>query len=138
MKCSAMRGRTVSLPQARQLQSGKIALIAEDEVLIRMSAAEALRDAGFEVVEASNAREALILLRARADLAVVITDIMMPGDVNGVGLIQAVRDEFPSIPVIATSAIRMKLEADMFLPKPYEPERLVASVRALLSQGAPT
>ena len=61
-------------------------LIVEDEWLIRMNTMEALEAAGFEVVEAENADEAIAILTARTDINLVLTDVHMPGSMDGLKL----------------------------------------------------
>ena len=80
-----------------------VVLVVEDEVLIRMNTVEIIKDAGFDVLEAANADEAIVLLEARLDIQVVFTDIDMPGSMNGIKLAQAVRGRWPPIKIIATS-----------------------------------
>ena len=109
-----------------------VVLVVEDEVLIRMNTVEIIKDAGFDVLEAANADEAIVLLEARLDIQVVFTDIDMPGSMNGIKLAQAVRGRWPPIKIIATSG-HFKLKAGdlpddgRFLPKPYT-SRQVADV----------
>jgi Response regulator receiver domain len=67
-------------------RSGSVILIVEDELLIRMDAAEAIEAAGFEVIQAGNADEAIVILTARPDIHVVFTDIQMPGSMDGLKL----------------------------------------------------
>jgi CheY-like chemotaxis protein len=78
-----------------------VVLVVEDDFLIRMHAAETIEDAGFEVVEASNADEAVTILEARLDIAVVFTDIRMPGSMDGLKLARAARDRWPPIHIVA-------------------------------------
>ena len=78
-------------------------LIVEDEFLLRMNAVEMIREAGFEVVEAGNADEAIAILENQ-DIRVVFTDIQMPGSMDGLKLAAAVRSRWPPIKIIATSA----------------------------------
>jgi CheY-like chemotaxis protein len=107
-------------------------LIVDDEVLVRIGIAEALRGAGYLVLEASNAAEALTVLRARPEVALVFTDIRMPGEMDGMGLVHVIRDQFQHLKVIVTSAIRPKEPVEMFVPKPYDIDRLVMSIRDVL------
>jgi CheY-like chemotaxis protein len=67
-----------------------VVLVVEDDFLIRMHAAEMIEEAGFEVVEASNADEAVAILEGRPNIAVVFTDIQMPGSMDGLKLARAV------------------------------------------------
>ena len=59
-----------------------VILIVEDEFLIRAATADVIREAGFEVLEAANADDALVILEARGDIRVVFTDIQMPGSMD--------------------------------------------------------
>jgi len=68
---------------ARSTVTRPVVLIVEDEFLIRTHAAEVIRDAGFEVAEATNADEAIVLLESRRDIRVVFTDIQLPGSMDG-------------------------------------------------------
>jgi CheY-like chemotaxis protein len=68
-----------------------VVLIVEDEFLLRMDAVDMIAAAGFEVVEAANADEAIGILEARRDITVVFTDIHMPGSMDGLKLARAVR-----------------------------------------------
>jgi len=100
-----------------------VVLIVEDEFLLRMDSAAAIEEAGFEVVEAANADEAIAILRRRSDIGVVFTDIQMPGSMDGLKLARLVRDRWPPIKIIATSG-RVALgegdlpEGGVFIAKP--------------------
>ena len=80
-----------------------VVLIVEDEFLLRMDAADMIAAAGFEVVEAENADQAIEILEARRDITVVFTDIQMPGSMDGLKLARAVRGRWPPIKIVATS-----------------------------------
>ena len=69
-----------------------VILLVEDEVLVRMVAADVLEDAGFTVLESTNAEEALRLLETRSDVQVLFTDVNMPGALDGLGLAQTVHN----------------------------------------------
>jgi CheY-like chemotaxis protein len=79
-------------------------LIVDDEVLVRAMVADPLRDDGFRVVEAINADEALAILRSATRVDLVLTDMRMPGTMDGAGLVHLIRTEFPSIKVILMSS----------------------------------
>jgi CheY-like chemotaxis protein len=101
-----------------------VILVVEDEYLLRMNAVEIIEAAGFVVLEAANADEAIDILERRDDIRVMFTDIQMPGSMDGLKLAQAVRGRWPPIEIIATSG-RVKVdESDLpargrFLSKPY-------------------
>ena len=80
-----------------------VVLIVEDEFLFRMDAVDMIAAAGFEVVEAANADEAIEILQSRHDITVVFTDIQMPGSMDGLKLARAVRGRWPPIKIVATS-----------------------------------
>ena len=112
-------------------------LAVEDEVLIREYLMELLRDAGYEVAAASNANDAIAILESRSDIRLIITDINMPGSMDGLRLAAAVRGRWPPIKIIVvTSQARPRDDqmprGSLFLSKPYDPKRLVAAVQHLL------
>jgi len=80
-----------------------VVLIVEDEFLLRVHAVEMVAAAGFTVVEAANADEAIEILETRSDITVVFTDIQMPGSMDGLKLARAVRGRWPPIKIVATS-----------------------------------
>ena len=115
-----------------------VVLIVEDEFLLRMDAVDMITAAGFEVVEAGNADDAIEILEARLDITVVFTDIQMPGSMDGLKLAQAVRGRWPPIKIVATSGHLHVLETDLpsggrFLPKPYSPGQVTGMLRELIS-----
>lgn len=108
-------------------------LVVDDEPLVRMFTAIGLRDVGFVVVEACNAEEALAEFDARTVLA-VITDIEMPGVMNGYDLAWRVREIQPGIPLLIISGRVMPEALELppkarFLGKPVVPETLLAELR---------
>src|ERR1700691_606694 len=80
-----------------EVSTRQVGLIVEDESLVRMTAVDMVEEAGFEVLEATNADEAILLLEVRRDIAVVFTDIEMPGSMDGLRLTAAVRGRWPPI-----------------------------------------
>lgn len=115
-------------------------LVVEDEMLIRMDIAESLEDAGFEVFEAASAAEAIEILSVHAHIRALFTDIDMPGSMDGLKLAAHVRDRWPPIKIIVTSGHR-KVEQNalpdpgQFFPKPYDAQRIISSIRQLVSHG---
>ena len=111
-----------------------VILIAEDEFLLRMDSVEILEDAGFDVIPAASADEAIAVLSARADIHLVFTDIQMPGSMDGLKLARFVRNRWPPIKIVATSGhVRAAgddlPEGSVFLPKPYRGAELIATLR---------
>jgi CheY-like chemotaxis protein len=111
-------------------------LIVEDDFLIRMGAAEMIEAAGFAIVEAVNADEAMEILEVRLDITLVFTDIQMPGSMDGLKLAAAIRGRWPPIKIVATSG-RVNVrkidlpEGGLFLPKPYSSAEIVRTLREL-------
>jgi CheY-like chemotaxis protein len=117
-----------------------VVLIVEDEFLLRMDAADMIAAAGFEVVEAANAAEAIEILESRRDIGVVFTDIQLPGSMDGLKLARAVRGRWPPIKIVATSGHVGVVETDLpeggrFLPKPYSPIQVTGVLRELTAGG---
>ena len=81
-----------------------IVLIVEDEPLQRMDMVDMAERAGFEVLEAVDADHAVALLEKRTDIRLVITDIDMPGAMDGIKLAAAVRKRWPPIEIIIVTA----------------------------------
>ena len=118
-------------PAARPI----VILVVDDEPIVRMYAVDSLEDAGFIVVEAGDAEEALSLLDARPDIAVLFTDINMPGPMDGLDLARRVHAIRPDVQLIVTSG-RIRPSNDelpdcgAFVPKPYSASEVVSLVRA--------
>jgi DNA-binding NtrC family response regulator len=115
-------------------------LLVEDEFLIRMMVSDVLRDAGFDVIEAANADEALTILKSAVRIDLMISDVRMPGSIDGLGLLAVVRGTLPTLPVIITSAhldprLAITDGATRFVPKPFSLEFVVAAVRAELAKA---
>jgi len=114
-----------------------VALIVEDEHLIRMLAVEAFSDEGFVVVEAEHAAEALRLFDGNADIQVLFTDVNMPGALNGIDLAERLKMLAPDLHVIVTSALPILRSVShlsgLFIPKPYDIRAVCESARRLLA-----
>jgi DNA-binding response OmpR family regulator len=115
-------------------------LVVEDEALIRMMMVDLLIEAGFEVDEADNSEEAERLLDADG-YKLLVTDIHMPGSLDGVQLAERLHRVEPGIPILFVTArpdvlgrIRAAGIAATTLVKPYDPERLVPIVRSILQK----
>ena len=130
---------TAELSETRASAGGSI-LVVEDEILVRMSVVENLLEAGYSVLEASTADEAIALLEGGAEVDVVFSDIQMPGALDGVALLRVVKGRFPSLSVILTSGQvtppREALGQDtIFVPKPYGPGELLGIVERAIGGG---
>ena len=113
-------------------------LLVEDEVLTRLMLADELRSQGLQVLEASNADEALTVLQSSLPVHLLFTDIRMPGEMDGVALAKLAHARFPQIKSIIGSSGRPESIddfADAFLAKPYDLRELIKQIRRLLSQS---
>ena len=114
-----------------------IILLVEDEFLFRVMEMEVLRDAGFHVLEAGDADEAFECLKKHEDIKVVLTDVAMPGSMNGFEFARLVSQGWPQVGVLVISGKRPPKEGDLppravFVPKPVSPRALVEKVRSML------
>jgi CheY-like chemotaxis protein len=111
-----------------------VILTVEDEPLVSAYLGQVLNLAGYNVIAVANADEAIAILETRDDIRLVITDVNMPGSMDGLKLAAAVRGRWPPIEIIIAtgkgrpSAEQMPVRSE-FLPKPYEPEQILAAVR---------
>lgn len=118
-----------------------VLLLVEDEPLVRMFNADVLDDAGFRVVEAANADEAIALFEARPDIEAVVTDIEMPGPRNGMDVAEHVRTRRPLVGVIIVSGREhpklkeFTTRGGRFLAKPYSAEDLLHEVQGVLGRS---
>jgi CheY-like chemotaxis protein len=114
-------------------------LLVEDDVLLRLSVCDHLRDAGFTVHEAASGDEAKAVLSAGVDVDLVFSDVQMPGETDGVALAAWTRVHFPSVPIVLTSGAPAGLEqaaggnAEGVIAKPYDHDVLIARFQALLA-----
>jgi CheY-like chemotaxis protein len=112
----------------------KTVLVAEDEFLILEYLADILSEAGFDVIRTFNADEAIEVLETRADIFAILTDIDMPGSMDGLKLAASVRDRWPPIHVIVTTGKNIGRDIPSgahFLPKPFGPDNLLELVARL-------
>ncbi|WP_374310535.1 response regulator [Methylocella sp.] len=112
-------------------------LVVEDEPLVRMFGADVLEGAGFCVIEAANADEALSVLAQRSDVAAVVTDVEMPGSLDGLDLAWRIKDRWPRIGVVLTSGRWSRRRGEIpnggaFVPKPYASSTLLSEVEAVI------
>lgn len=112
-------------------------LIVEDEFLIRMTLAEALSDEGFDVVEAESGDDALSILQADPAIQLLLTDIQLPGVLNGRTLAKEARAKTPTLPIIFMTGQPdpgdQTSERDVFISKPYTLFDICEAARRLTS-----
>jgi CheY-like chemotaxis protein len=134
------RGRTMDRAKGgsqspSEGQACRTILVVEDEVLVRMMIADELRDAGFTVIETATPRQALDVLTHEFDVKLVLSDIQMPGNMDGLSFARLVRSAYPAIKIALTSGRDATGEAtnyDAFFPKPCDPPTMIRHIKALL------
>jgi DNA-binding NtrC family response regulator len=117
-----------------------VVLVVEDEMLLRMRAVDMVEDAGYTPVEAVDADQAVAILESRSDIALLFTDIQMPGSIDGLGLAHSVHERWPPIRIIMVSgqlkAASIDIPADSrFFSKPFEAGEMIAEMRDMIGQA---
>ena len=115
-------------------------LLVEDECIIRMASAAMLEDAGYVVIEATDADDALRTLRHHPEINVVVTDVQMPGTIDGLGLVEILARDYSHIETVIASGRASVNEArrsgaKRFLAKPYTAAAIQTAVRAALASA---
>jgi two-component system, response regulator PdtaR len=118
-----------------------VVLVVEDHWLLRLIAVEVVEDAGLVAIEAANADEAIAILECRADIAVIFTDVDMPGSMDGLKLAHAVRHRWPPIQIIIVSGKTHLSNAELpsdarFFSKPYSVPNMISELRSLVAHSA--
>ncbi len=117
-----------------------VVLLVEDEPLVRLTQVDILREAGFWVLEASDADEAFETLRRRQDVSAVLTDVDMPGSLNGFEFARLVAQGWPEVGVLVISGKAFPNPGDLppsavFIAKPVRPAALVDHLNALMARS---
>jgi CheY-like chemotaxis protein len=117
-----------------------VVLVVEDEMLLRMRAVDMVEDAGFTPVAAMDADEAVAILESRSDIALLFTDIQMPGSMDGLGLAHAVHERWPPIKIILVSGqlcpAKVDIPADSrFFGKPLEAREMIAEMQTMIGHA---
>jgi DNA-binding NtrC family response regulator len=115
-------------------------LVVDDDVIVRMTIGESLRDAGFHVFEAANANDAMGVMLSDMRVDVLLTDLRMPGAMDGFGLGLVARGESPGLKVLVMSSFLpestgARLSPFEFIEKPFRPQVLIDRVRTMLGEG---
>jgi CheY-like chemotaxis protein len=122
--------------QQEQSSSAPVVLVVENDVLLRLVTASNLRDAGFEVIEAADSAEAVLVLDSMP-VDALFSDIDMPGRMDGLALAQWVHQRRLDTRIILTSggerALGAAEEYASFLPKPYADADVEHLLRSVLS-----
>jgi len=121
-------------------------LVVEDEILIRVTIAAYLQEAGFKVLEAGTVNEAIQILDINlTPVDLVFSDVVMPGEDDGFALAQWVHENHPGLPVVMTSgdlercrAARTAMNGDPFFAKPYDIAAVTSKIRRLVCRSDET
>jgi CheY-like chemotaxis protein len=117
------------------VKQGARILVVEDDLLIRMMLTEVLIDEGYDVVEAETGDDAVALLNS--GITLLLTDVQLPGTLNGRALVEFARKTMPDLPVIYTSgrsdATLVQGPREMAVAKPYQSTEICAAVRRMLA-----
>lgn len=111
-------------------------LLVEDEAIIRFELADFFRDAGYEVFEAGDADEAIAVLSEDLSIRVVLTDIQLPGSMDGLKLAHYVRDRYPPTVLLLTSG-GVHIEDGLlprdsrFISKPFDATRILKQIEEM-------
>ena len=127
------------MPWPRPLLQSTVLVVEDDEVL-RMCAAEVVADAGFAPVEAASADEAVAILESRSDIALVFTDIQIPGSMDGLGLARTVHERWPAIKIILVSGRVEVSELERpvnsrFFQKPFAMKQMIEGLQDMIRPG---
>ena len=111
-------------------------LIVEDEFLVRQISADQLEEDGYCVLEAASAADAIRILETVPGVAVLFTDVNMPGDLDGLDLARLVHARWPAVHLLVTSGGGKVSAQDvpddgLFMPKPYTMSRMTELVAEL-------
>jgi len=117
-----------------------VVLVVEDEMLLRMRTVDMVEDAGFTSVEAVDADEAVAILESRSDIALLFTDIQMPGSMDGLKLAHAVHERWPPIKIILVSGqlglANIDIPADSrFFGKPLEAREMIVEMQNMIGHA---
>ncbi len=117
-------------------------LVVEDEFLVRLTLVEALSDEGFQVLEAETGDAALPILQRYQEISLLLTDIQLPGTINGRALALKARENLPNLPIIFMTGGPSGDEGadgsarDVFISKPYTLANICKTAKRLTSTTA--
>jgi CheY-like chemotaxis protein len=136
-----MASEIAAAPDPTELQRKLVILVVEDEVVLRTVIADHLHSAGFAVVEATNARDAIEVIASQVRVDLVFTDINMPGEMDGQSLAGWLLVHRPGLPVILTSGgakatVPAYRHNRRFMGKPYLLAEVERQIRILLERPA--
>ena len=115
-------------------------LVVEDEFLVRLTLVEALSDEGFQVLEAETGDAALPILQSYGEISLLLTDIQLPGTINGHVLASKARENLPNLPIIFMTGGPDEETGgsgrDVFISKPYTLANICSTAKRLTAAAA--
>jgi CheY-like chemotaxis protein len=123
----------------RRVVKQPVVLLVEDEPLVRLTQVDILKESEFWVVEAQDADEAFELLKARPEIDAILTDVNMPGSMDGFEFARLVRQGWPEVAVLVISGKTGPGPGDLppnatFLHKPIMPDDLIAALQDVMAR----
>jgi CheY-like chemotaxis protein len=122
------------LPPVTEIPPNALIVVVDDDVFERLGASGMFVDAGYRVLEAGDADEALRFFETNADIRLLFTDVSMPGSISGSDLARQVAERWPEVGIIVTSGRprpHMLPLSMLFHDKPYEPAAVLRQARAM-------
>jgi two-component system, response regulator PdtaR len=118
-------------------RSSPVVLIGEDEPIVRFYEYEVAEAAGFQTILAANADEAVRELEGSVPVDILLTDVSMPGSMDGIDLANMVRGRWPDIRIVIVSSHVDSMEGDgrtdvVYLHKPFTSAQLVAALHSVV------
>jgi len=120
-----------------EIPPNALIVVVDDDVFERLGASGMFVDAGYRVLEAGDADEALRFFETNTDIRLLFTDVSMPGSMSGSDLAHRVAERWPEVGIIVTSGRPrpLKLPLSMlFHDKPYEPAAVLRQAREMTTQ----
>jgi CheY-like chemotaxis protein len=126
--------------QMIKMNNSPVVLVVEDDGLLQLAALELVEAAGLVGLSAANSDEAISILEDRQDIHIVLTDVEMPGSMDGVKLSHFIRNRWPPIHLIIVSGRAMLSESQIppgtkFFSKPYDDEAIIAQLKKFAATG---
>ncbi len=128
-------------PASKLPKGSETILLVEDDPRLRRVLSRRLRSLGYDVIEAENGAAAMVEIAARPEIALVFTDMVMPGGMTGLELAQAALAMRPGVKILFTSGYaepaiaQFGLSAGAWLKKPYTADELAEKIREIFNEG---
>jgi PAS domain S-box-containing protein len=137
----AVPAKTVPAPPTQPVEAGQgTVLVVEDNAEVAEITASLVEQLGYQTLRAENAADALNRLRRGDKINLVLSDVVMPGAMNGIALAHEIANHYPEIPVVLTSGysdvVHTAQARFMILRKPFQLSALDKAIREALERGA--